>query len=135
MENVEILNKVYIRQSSGKTYVEPEQQDFQETVIGWFTNKYNPVHGWSVHVLDINDANWLEDNRINTTNVFRILSCSLGDTTLAKFDFENGNVAFFDNQKYFETGFPSFEKFYAFKKFFFDDEEKFAMFYSDTNTF
>ena len=74
--------------------------------IGWFANKYNMAHGWTISELDRYTEEWLQANHINTSNVYRI--CSEHGLSIARFNFETGMVWFFDNNEYERTDRPCF---------------------------
>lgn len=79
----------------------------QDTLIGWFFNKYNP-EGWSLHNLTL-----AEKKEFGFVGVYRTLNNHR--TSIIKVDPEKGTYAFLDNSAY-EGGELSFEKLTAYRK-------------------
>lgn len=124
-ENRNISNRVFVR--NGKGTCPMGNEPVEENIIGWFANKYNPAHGWTVAVLDEVDEQWMEDHglgnsiggRFDINGIYRITSEK--GTSIAWFDFDKGWVRFFDNETYVNTDVPSFQRWSAFDRFFFDE--------------
>jgi len=108
--------KIYIRENGKTSKINNEDEN---NIIGWFSNKYNIAEGWSICELDQNDKEWLKSQNIELKNIFRITSEK--NTTIALFDFEKYKVAFFDNNFYLKTDKIKFEKFYTWDRLFFDN--------------
>lgn len=99
-------------------------------IIGWFCNKYN-TGGWTVSTMSDFDVEWFKSQDVSIENVFRIASDN--GMSIAKFDFERGRVAFFDNEFYVNTDKIKFERFYVFDRFFFDNWQDFVQFCQGQN--
>jgi len=115
----QISKKIFARKDNRKTSPISEEAD-NENIIGWFSNKFNPAFGWSVHPLTAFDIAWFESQNVSTKGVLRIASEK--GLSIAKFNFDKHQVAFFDNTHYVATDEIKFERLSAFEKFIFDDE-------------
>jgi hypothetical protein len=82
--------------------------------IGWFSNKHNEAAGWGIYPLDANDISWFKKEKEPTKDVFRVATDHT--TTLVKFNFSGGTVAWFDNEHLMATDEIRFGKKVAYKK-------------------
>ena len=123
----EISDRVFLRNGYGST-CPMGNEPVEENIIGWFANKYNPAHGWTVATLDEIDREWLEGytgfataigGDLDINGIYRITSEK--GTSIAWFDFDKGWVKFFDNDHYTATDQPKFQRWSAFDRFFFDE--------------
>ena len=78
------------------------------TAIAWFSNKYNPAGGWTLH-----DTTPAEKKEFGKDSL-RSMS-DTGKTSIIKFDLKKGTYAFVDNDAY-EQGDVKFEKMVPYQK-------------------
>lgn len=86
--------------------------------IGWFANKENNAFGFNIHALDSHDITWLKSKKVDLKNVFR--SVTDKGTTIVKFDFKKGTVAFADNKHLEATDEFKFDRPSPFTRLFID---------------
>lgn len=84
-------------------------------IIGWFSNKHNPAGGWGVFALDKHDKAWFKQKKVSTKNVFRVATDS--NTSIVRFNFKTGTVAWLDNDHLLDTDEIKFQKATAYQKF------------------
>jgi len=85
--------------------------------LGWFSNKHNQAAGWYITGLDKEDTDWLEDEGVNTSDVFRTYHTNdPARTNLARFNFKTGTYAFMDGDYLLETDKIRFEKMTRYRK-------------------
>ena len=75
------------------------------TLVGWFSNKYNRADGWMLHALKPS-----EKKEFGSTNVFRSYTEGTDSTNIVKINLEKGTYAFLDNKEYEENSKIKFEK-------------------------
>jgi len=86
-------------------------------VIGWFSNKYNPV-GWAIVSLNEHELKFCSDHGYSNDEIFQIkrIVSPKGNTSLSMFNFQKGTYAFVDNEILMENGVLRFEKKVKFTK-------------------
>ncbi len=106
MKRVEILDSYEVSRLHQKGFeiIDP---------IGWFTNSWTSS-GWTISPLDEPTKEWLTNQGVNLTGVYRI--CGNYQISIAKFNFETGTVWFFDNKTYEETDRPTWLRGSAYRK-------------------
>lgn len=111
------MKRATFRENSTKTYLEPEANKLglkDESVVGWFANKYNMAFGWKLLKLTP------EEQAEFGTTALRTYSCQTETTSIIKINPFTGTYAFLDNQAYLE-GEVKFEKMEAYNRLIMDD--------------
>jgi hypothetical protein len=80
----------------------------QNPIIGWFSNKHNQASGWGIYALDKNDRAWLKDKKVPTKGLFRVATDQT--TSIVRFNFKTGTVAWLDNEHLMDTDEIKFQK-------------------------
>lgn len=89
--------------------------------IGWFSTKTN-ILGYGIFKLDDWMKNQFIKDKIDLEDVYRI-SSQIG-TTIVKFNFETGTVAFIDNEKIMDEDRYEFARFTPYREVFLDTLSK-----------
>lgn len=80
-----------------------------DTLIGWFSNKYNMAEGWMIHALTED-----EKKEFGNKNIFRTYSERTDTTNIIKINIEKGTYAFLSN-RYEEENIIEFDKMSSYK--------------------
>lgn len=70
-------------------------------IIAWFSNKHNQAAGWGIYAPDADDKAWFKSKGESLKNVFRVATDQT--TSLVRFNFKGGTVAWFDNEHLLDT--------------------------------
>jgi len=122
MDGIKIENtkRVFLREKGRSTTMSVDNSMVKGSILlGWFSTSRN-VGGWGVYTLSSFDERWMKDEKVNTKNLFRVLS-DKGNTSIVKLNLVKGTFAFIDNEVLVSSDVVKFEKMSAYKQFWIDN--------------
>jgi len=113
------MNNTTTNRAINTTQCEFSQKAKLET-IGWFANKYNFAHGWTINKLSDYDKEWIASQGFDTIGIYRTVNCHSGTESIARFNFETGTYAFMDSSHLTQTDEIKFDRAVKYNRAFLD---------------